>query len=124
MKKKDWMIQQFFRMWPRALFHSKNGKAYLEKHLNGFGVYVLYRDDHPYYIGKTINKTLIERLSQHALKPNALMAESNASVIRAVSRIICGAFIIQDDDSEDTHAMAGFQCYPCGNQTAPLPKFW
>ena len=71
MKKKDWMIQQFFRMWPRALFHSKNGKAYLEKHLNGFGVYVLYRDDHPYYIGKTINKTLIERLSQHALKPNA-----------------------------------------------------
>jgi len=71
MAKRDWMIKQFFRMWPRALFHSRDGKAYLEKHLNGFGVYVLYRDDRPYYIGKTINKTLIERLSQHALKPNA-----------------------------------------------------
>jgi len=71
MKKKDWMIQQFFRMWPRALFHSRGGKTYLQKHLNGSGVYVLYRDDQPYYIGKTINKTLIQRLSQHALKPNA-----------------------------------------------------
>jgi hypothetical protein len=71
MKQKDWMIQQFFRMWPRALFHSRKGKTYLQKHLNGSGVYVLYRDDQPYYIGKTINKTLIQRLSQHALKPNA-----------------------------------------------------
>jgi hypothetical protein len=43
----------------------------LQKNLNGSGIYVLYRDDQPYYIGKTINKTLIERLSQHALKPNA-----------------------------------------------------
>ncbi len=39
---------------------------------------------------------------------SVLMAESNASVIRAVSRTICGAFIIQDGDSEATRAMVLF----------------
>jgi hypothetical protein len=66
----NWMTQQFFRMWPRALFHSKEGLAVLGKHLSNGGVYVLYRDDEPYYIGKT-SKPLYKRLKQHALKPNA-----------------------------------------------------
>jgi hypothetical protein len=38
--------------------------------LNQPGVNVLYRDDVPYYIGKT-STTLLKRLSNHALKPNA-----------------------------------------------------
>jgi hypothetical protein len=57
-------------MWPRALFHSKEGKEFLEKNLNEAGVYVLYRGDQPYYIGKT-DKTLFRRLKTHALRPNA-----------------------------------------------------
>lgn len=68
--KSDWKTTQFFRMWPRALFHMKDGKAILERGLGEPGVYVLYRDDVPYYIGKTGTK-LLKRLRNHALKPNA-----------------------------------------------------
>lgn len=68
--KTDWKTKHFFRMWPRALFHMKEGKAILKKSLGSPGVYVLYRDDEPYYIGKT-GKPLVKRLSTHALKPNA-----------------------------------------------------
>jgi hypothetical protein len=48
----------------------KQGKAVLTANLDKPGVYILYRDDEPYYIGKT-KKPLIKRLSNHALKPNA-----------------------------------------------------
>jgi GIY-YIG catalytic domain len=65
-----WKTRQFFRMWPRALFHMKQGKAVLKSNLDKPGVYILYRDDEPYYIGKT-SQPLIKRLSNHALKPNA-----------------------------------------------------
>jgi|ERR1700694_917939 len=46
------------------------GREYLETHLKTPGVYVLYRDDEPYYIGKT-GQTIVRRLSQHALRPDA-----------------------------------------------------
>ena len=69
-KSKKPMAQQFFRMWPRALFHNKQGKAFINQHLNGPGVYILYRDDKPYYIGKT-GTGLNKRLVAHSLKPNA-----------------------------------------------------
>jgi hypothetical protein len=46
------------------------GKDVLRSSLNVPGVYILYRDDEPYYIGKT-SKPLIKRLSTHALKPNS-----------------------------------------------------
>lgn len=68
--KKPAMHDHFFRMWPRALFHFKKGKEFLEQHLNGPGVYVLYRNEEPYYIGKT-SRPLIKRLRNHALRPNA-----------------------------------------------------
>lgn len=66
----DWKTQQFFRMWPRALFHMPQGKKVLDKNLDKPGVYVLYREDQPFYIGKT-SKPLIKRLNSHALKPNS-----------------------------------------------------
>ncbi len=66
---RDWKTQHIIRMWPRALFHMKEGREVLKKALGEPGVYVLYREDQPYYIGKTGNK-LIRRLSSHALKPN------------------------------------------------------
>jgi hypothetical protein len=62
------MIEQFFRMWPRALFHMQRGRHFLDEHLGEPGVYVLYRNDQPYYIGKT--DKLAKRLTDHALKPN------------------------------------------------------
>ncbi len=68
--KPKFKASQFLRMWPRALFHMKDGKPILEKNLDEPGVYVLYRDDVPYYIGKT-GTTLLKRLRNHALKPNA-----------------------------------------------------
>jgi hypothetical protein len=68
--KTTWKTGQFVRMWPRALFHMKQGKAVLKSNLDKPGVYILYRDDEPYYIGKT-SKPLIKRLTTHALKPNA-----------------------------------------------------
>src|ERR1051325_5910590 len=67
---RDWKTQQFIRMWPRALFHMKDGMKVLNDTLTVPGVYVLYREDQPYYIGKT-STTLLNRLRNHALKPNA-----------------------------------------------------
>ena len=61
--------QHIVRMWPRALFHMKKGKKVLRAALKEPGVYVLYREDRPYYIGKTRNP-LINRLRGHALTPN------------------------------------------------------
>ena len=45
------------------------GKEVLRECLDTPGVYILYRDDQPYYIGQALR--LIKRLSTHALKPNA-----------------------------------------------------
>ncbi len=66
---RDWKARQFIRMWPRALFHMKEGKKVLKEALSEPGVYVLYRGDEPFYIGKTAGP-LIKRMSGHALKPN------------------------------------------------------
>jgi hypothetical protein len=67
---KGWKTKRLFRMLPRALFHMEDGKTILTGHLKDPGVYVLYRDDQPYYIGKT-GKSLFKRLKTHALRPNA-----------------------------------------------------
>src|SRR5438046_9813570 len=69
MNKHNWKTEHIVRMWPRALFHMKEGKAILKTALGNPGVYVLYREDKPYYIGKT-SQALIKRLNGHALKPN------------------------------------------------------
>src|SRR5260370_36788232 len=66
---KNSIKEQFFRMWPRAVFHMQEGKRFIETHLSTPGVYVLYRNDEPYYIGKPT--MLFKRLKTHALKPNA-----------------------------------------------------
>jgi len=45
-------------MRPRALLHTKGGKAVLKEKRNQPGVYVLYREDVPYHIGKTGTRLL------------------------------------------------------------------
>ena len=51
-------------MWPRIAFDFE-GKETVKECLREPGVYVLYRDDEPYYVGKTGNK-LYSRLHHHA----------------------------------------------------------
>jgi hypothetical protein len=65
------LVQKFIRMWPRAIFHTpeiqdKRGTiASSVRELDASGVYILYRDDVPFYVGKT-DGSLRSRLWRHA----------------------------------------------------------
>jgi len=71
------IVSQFARMYPREIFNHRisgpNGKpvnvARTLEILSRPGVYILYRDDHPYYIGKA--KRLRSRLFSHARRPGS-----------------------------------------------------
>lgn len=63
-------ITRYAKMWPRTLFNCRDGKRSLVKDLDVLsqpGVYVLYRDDVPYYVGKATR--LRTRLGRHANHP-------------------------------------------------------
>lgn len=72
------LFSSFIRMWPRSIFH-KIAEEETEPHPNGSsiakniqalkkpGVYILYRDDQPFYVGQTSGE-LCKRLETHALK--------------------------------------------------------
>ena len=59
------LVSNFIRMWPRAIFNTRSeaqgrpGKppaiARTIKALNKPGVYILYRDDQPFYVGQAKN---------------------------------------------------------------------
>jgi hypothetical protein len=73
MRKQDPVISEYAQMWPRNVYDFKDGKKTTNSlrqvlHLKP-GVYVLYRDEHPYYIGKT-TKSLFGRIRDHALNVN------------------------------------------------------
>ena len=61
---------KFFRMWPREVFKlkKKNGRLCVKEieELREAGVYVLYRGDELYYVGK--GQDLFRRLHDHANK--------------------------------------------------------
>lgn len=60
----------YAKMWPRELFDCKRGKRLVVKELGILsrpGVYVLYRDDLPHYVGQA--KRLRSRLWSHANQP-------------------------------------------------------
>jgi hypothetical protein len=73
MRKHKPVVSEYAHMWPRSVYDfKKGGKTFesLRKALhNKKGVYVLYRDEHPYYIGKATN-SLFSRIRQHALNIN------------------------------------------------------
>ena len=65
-------LQSYARMWPRSVFYAldeKDSKNLIRdaEFLDQAGVYVLYRDDIPYYIGQA--SRLRQRLSAHACNP-------------------------------------------------------
>jgi hypothetical protein len=65
------IVSKYAKMWPREVFDIKHGNKLLEELkdlLSSPGVYVLYRDDHPYYVGKAETK-LFNRIWQHANQP-------------------------------------------------------
>ena len=65
------IIDGYARVWPREVFDIKDGGRLsrdVKEALNAAGVYVLYRDDHPYYIGKT-GRPLFDRIWAHANRP-------------------------------------------------------
>ena len=66
------IVKGYASMWPREVFDAKNGRKPLAATLRFLteekGVYVLYRDQEPYYIGKS-GRTLFARLSGHAMNP-------------------------------------------------------
>jgi hypothetical protein len=80
MPRETQIVKEYARMWPREVFYclvpnesgSKRKKVVLAKGLelvNEPGVYVLYRNDIPYYVGQA--KKLRYRLWAHACAPGA-----------------------------------------------------
>ena len=68
------IVNSYLKMWPREALDLRNSNGqrleHIEKvweHLNHPGVYVLYRDDQPYYIGRAID--LNARIYAHAIHP-------------------------------------------------------
>jgi len=71
--KRKGIVTGYARMWPREIFDAKEGKTLLARtlpFLKEKGVYILYRDEHPYYIGKSAD-SLFKRLRAHAIRPQA-----------------------------------------------------
>ena len=62
------IIEEYARMWPREVFDIfERGSLVIKKlpELARPGVYILYRDETPYYIGKT-KRSLFLRLHNHS----------------------------------------------------------
>ena len=71
--KRSGIVTGYAHMWPREVFDAKDGsKPALAKQLKFLttqkGVYVLYRDENPHYIGKSAD-SLFSRLHLHAVNP-------------------------------------------------------
>jgi len=65
------IISGHVRMWPRGVFARGEEKQMLARSLaflQGPGVYILYRNDVPYYVGQATR--LRSRLFQHARRPD------------------------------------------------------
>jgi hypothetical protein len=65
-KKHPTVVKEAAQMWPRVVFDF-NGWPAVKECLSEPGVYVLFRDDVPYYVGKT-DKKLFRRIRAHAAK--------------------------------------------------------
>jgi hypothetical protein len=69
--KRNGIVTGYARMWPREVFDARIGKQLVASQLDFLkekGIYILYRDEHPYYIGKS-SDSLFGRLRSHANVP-------------------------------------------------------
>jgi hypothetical protein len=67
--KKEKVVTCAAQMWPRLVFDFE-GRDAVEECLQQPGVYVLFRDDQPYYVGKTSKASLFKRIKHHATTTN------------------------------------------------------
>jgi hypothetical protein len=63
-KKRPAIVKAAAQMWPRVVFDFE-GRHEVKECLRKPGVYVLFREDEPYYVGKTTKK-LFNRIWAHA----------------------------------------------------------
>src|ERR1035437_4245742 len=111
------LVEKYARLWPSEIFDyvtSKPGKRleYLAKSLPVLrqpGVYVLYRDDVPYYVGKASN-WLWHRLHVHARKPGGRYNNfwNHFSV-----------FVIHDPGQRDAVESILIAAFPTANSAKP-----
>src|SRR5579863_2695794 len=66
--KRNGIVEGYARGWPREIFDCKGKFAKQIGFLKGPGVYVLYNDGDPHYIGQAIS--MVKRLGDHA-KPQS-----------------------------------------------------
>ncbi len=69
--KKGSIVTGYAKMWPREVFDVRKGNKFLgeiKERLSTPGVYVLYWNDRPYYIGQA-KGSLFRRLRRHAIRP-------------------------------------------------------
>jgi hypothetical protein len=70
--RKRLIVGGYAKMWQREVFDIKEGTHLsrdLKEALAEPGVYVLYRSDRPYYVGKT-SRALFHRIWNHANQPH------------------------------------------------------
>jgi hypothetical protein len=67
------MITAYIRMWPREVYNIKDGNKHLESVRQELrqkpGIYILYQNGQPYYVGQA--KNLWYRIRNHAINQNA-----------------------------------------------------
>jgi hypothetical protein len=73
MKTDQTMINAYIRMWPRQVYNLKIGNKHLESirqelHQKS-GIYILYRNGTPHYVGQARN--LWRRIRNHTINQNA-----------------------------------------------------
>lgn len=65
------IVDAYLKMWPRGVFDLRTDNRLvpeIRSLLSAPGVYVLYRDDQPYYVGRA-TRSLRHRLHAHANRP-------------------------------------------------------
>jgi hypothetical protein len=66
-RKRPNVVKASAQMWPRVVFDFDDRQS-IKDSLRHPGVYVLFRDDEPYYVGKT-ERELYHRIKEHAVRP-------------------------------------------------------
>jgi len=113
--KRSGITQGYVRMWPRAVFEKLRGEKGMRagsiEFLRKDGVYVLYREDKPHYVGKG---RLMGRLWAHARKPEDRYYHFWN---------FFSAFAVEDKEQRDELEAILIAAMPTANSAEPkLPK--
>ena len=117
------LVTKYIRMWPRAIFNTPGaveghrGKqpsiAMTIDELKKPGVYILYRDDQPFYVGQA-KRRLRSRLRAHA---------NNVGSVRSYFWNYFSAFIVENPDHIDEVEAILISAMPSVISNSSTPKF-